>query len=106
MSIKVVPRWLPDHSSRILTVGVILALLYFGRQVLMPLALAIMLSLLMAPAVRALRRIGVGRTSSVFIVRRTFAVSCLTVVVALGAQVLRTAESLPQYEATIHHKLE
>ena len=106
MSAKTVARWLPNHSSRILSVVLILTLLYFGRQVLIPLALAIMLSLLMAPAVRALRRIGVGHTSSVFIVVLTLAVSCLTVVLALGAQVLRTAESLPQYEATIHHKLE
>ena len=106
MSVKQAPRWLPNHSSRILTVGAILALLYFGRHVLIPLALAIMLSLLVAPAVRALRRIGVGRTLSVLIVVLTLAVSCLTVVVVLGAQVLRIAESLPQYEATIHRKLE
>ncbi len=33
------------------------------------------------------------------------AVSCLAVTIALGAQVLRIAESLPQYEATIHRKL-
>ena len=37
--------------------GVILALLYLGRSVLIPLALAIMLSLLVAPFVRGLRRI-------------------------------------------------
>lgn len=105
MSVKQAPRGLPNHSSRILTAGATLALLYFGRHVLIPLALAIMLSLLMAPAVRALRRIGVGRTSSVLMVVLTLAVSCLTVAVGLGAQVLRIAESLPQYEATIHRKL-
>ena len=99
------PRGLCDHTSRILTAGAFVALLYFGRHVLMPLALAIMISLLMAPAVRALRRIGVGRTSSVLIVVLTLAVSCLTVAVVLGAQVLRIAESLPQYEHTIHRKL-
>jgi predicted PurR-regulated permease PerM len=104
-SLEKAPWGLRDHTSRILTSGAILALLYFGRHVLMPLALAIMISLLMAPAVRALRRIGVGRTSSVLIVVLTLAVSCLTVAVVLGAQVLRIAESLPQYEDTIHRKL-
>ena len=99
------PRWLHHHSSRILTAGAIFGMLYFGRHVLMPLALAIMISLLMAPAVRGLRRIGVGRTASVLIVVLTLAVSCLTVAVVLGAQVLRIAESLPQYEDTIHRKL-
>ena len=106
MSAKQAPRWLPNYGSRILTAGAALALLYFGRHVLIPLALAIMLSLLVAPAVRALRRIGVGRSLSVLVVVLTLAVSCLTVAVVLGAQVLRIAESLPQYEATIHRKLE
>jgi predicted PurR-regulated permease PerM len=38
-----------DHSSRVVTAGIILALLYLGRSVLIPLALAIMLSLSVAP---------------------------------------------------------
>jgi predicted PurR-regulated permease PerM len=106
MSVKQAPRGLRNHSSRILTAGATLALLYFGRHVLIPLALAMMLSLLVAPAVRALRRIGVGRTLSVLVVVLMLAVSCVTVAVVLGAQVLRIAESLPQFEATIHRKLE
>ncbi len=97
--------WVSDRTGAILASGVVLALLYFGRQVLIPLALAIMISLLLAPAVRALRRVGVGRTCSVLVVVLTLAVSCLTVALVLGAQVLRIAESLPQYEATIHRKL-
>ncbi|HXR20063.1 MAG TPA: AI-2E family transporter [Steroidobacteraceae bacterium] len=103
--LETAPRGLRDYTRRILTAGAVLALLYFGRHVLMPLALAIMVSLLMAPAVRALRRIGIGRTSSVLIVVLTLAVSCLMIGVVLGAQVLRIAESLPQYEHTIHRKL-
>jgi predicted PurR-regulated permease PerM len=103
--LETTPRWLHSHSSRILSAGAVLGLLYFGRHVLIPLALAIMISLLMAPAVRTLRRIGVGRASSVLIVVLTLTVSCLGVTVVLGAQALRIAESLPQYEATIHRKL-
>ena len=56
--VEAVPGWLRDHSSRIVTAGIVLALLYLGRSVLIPLALAIMLSLLVAPLVRAVRRIG------------------------------------------------
>jgi predicted PurR-regulated permease PerM len=103
--LETTPRWLHSHSSRILSAGAVLGLLYFGRHVLIPLALAIMISLLMAPAVRTLRRIGVGRASSVLIVVLTLTVSSLAVTVVLGAQALRIAESLPQYEATIHRKL-
>jgi len=57
--------WLRGHSSRIMTAGIVLAILYLGRSVLIPLVLAVMLSLLVAPLVRAaLRRIRVGRTIS------------------------------------------
>ena len=105
MSVKEAPGWLRDHSSRIMTAGIILALLYLGRSVLIPLALAIMLSLLVAPLVRALRRLRVGRTSSVLVAVVALAVSCMGVAAALGTQVLRIAESLPQYESNVQRKL-
>ena len=105
MSVKEAPGWLRDHSSRIMTVGIILALLYLGRSVLIPLALAIMLSLLVAPLVLALRRLRVGRTASVLIAVVALAVSCMGVATVLGTQVLRIAESLPQYESNIQRKL-
>ena len=44
---------LRDHSSHVTTAGIILALLCLGRSVLIPLALAIMLSLLVARLIRA-----------------------------------------------------
>ncbi len=105
MSVKEAPGWLRDHSSRIMTVGIVLALLYLGRSVLIPLALAIMLSLLVAPLIRALRRLRVGRTASVLVAVVALAVSCMGVAAALGTQVLRIAESLPQYESNVQRKL-
>jgi predicted PurR-regulated permease PerM len=105
MSVKKAPGWLRDHGSRIVTAGIILALLYLGRSVLIPLALAIMLSLLVAPLVRALRRLRVGRTTSVLVAVVALAVSCMGVAAALGTQVLRIAESLPQYESNVQRKL-
>ena len=99
------PQWLRDHGSHMVTAGIVLALLYVGRDVLVPLALAIMLSFLMAPVVRALRRIGVGHTPSVLMAVLTLTVSCMAVAVVLGIQTLRLAESLPQYEATVQRKL-
>jgi predicted PurR-regulated permease PerM len=105
MSFKQAPAWLRDHSGRFMTAAVVLALLYLGRLVLIPLALAIMLSLLVAPLVRALRRLRVGRTSSVLVAVVVLAVSCMGVAAVLGTQVLRIAESLPQYESNVQHKL-
>jgi predicted PurR-regulated permease PerM len=97
--------WLRDHSSRVMTAGIILALLYLGRSVLIPLALAIMLSLLVAPLIRALRRLRIGRASSVFVAVVALIVSCVGVAAALGSQVLHIAESLPQYESNVQRKL-
>src|SRR5450755_1044416 len=105
MSVKKAPGWLRDHGSRIVTAGIILALLYLGRSVLIPLALAIMLSLLVAPLVRALRRLRIGRASSVLVAVVALTVSCVGVAAALGAQILHIAESLPQYESNVQRKL-
>jgi predicted PurR-regulated permease PerM len=99
------PLVLGALGNRILMAGVILALLYFGREVLIPLALAIMLSLLLAPFVRALRRIGAGRTSSVLVTVLAFTVLLATFAAALGIQVLRIADGLPQYQANVQRKL-
>jgi predicted PurR-regulated permease PerM len=97
--------WLRDHSSRIMTAGVILALLYLARSVLIPLALAIVLSLLVTPLIRALRRLGVGRASSVLVAVAALTVLCVGVAAALGTQILHIAESLPQYESNVQRKL-
>jgi hypothetical protein len=43
---------LRDHAIGIIAFATVLALLYVGRDVLIPLALALMLSLLLAPLVR------------------------------------------------------
>jgi predicted PurR-regulated permease PerM len=105
MSVKEKSGWLRDHSSRIVTSGIVLAILYLGRSVLIPLVLAVMLSLLVAPLVRALRRLRVGKTSSVLIAVVAVAVSCVAVAATLGTQVLRIAESLPQYQSNVQGKL-
>src|ERR1700692_2568969 len=97
--------WLRDHTNRIMTAGIVLALLYLGRSVLIPLALAIMLSLLVAPLIRALRRLRIGRASSVLVAVAALTVLCVGVAAALGTQVLHIAESLPQYESNVQRKL-
>ncbi len=91
---------LRDHSSRIIAAGVILALLYLGRSVLIPLALAIMLSLLVAPLIRVLRRLRIGRASSVLVAVAALTLSFVGIAAALGAQILHIAKSLPRGSST------
>jgi predicted PurR-regulated permease PerM len=97
--------WLRDHSNRVMTAGIILALLYLGRSVLIPLALAIMMSLLVAPLIRALRRLRIGRASSVLVAVAALTVLSVGVAAALATQVLHIAESLPQFESNVQRKL-
>jgi predicted PurR-regulated permease PerM len=97
---------LRERSGGIVAVAITLTLLYFGRDVLIPLTLALMLGLLVAPLVRVLRGIGLSRTPSVLIAVVALALVCGAVAVALGIQVLRMASSLPQYQQTIQQKLQ
>ena len=105
MGVAQATGWLRDHSSRVMTAGIILALLYLGRSVLIPLALAIMLSLLVAPLIRALRRLRIGKASSVLAAVAGLTVLCVGVAAALGTQILHIAESLPHYESNLQRKL-
>ena len=96
---------LRDRAINILAFAAVLALLYVGRDVLIPLAVALMLSLLIAPLVRRLKRIGLGQTPAVLVAVLSLTLVATAAAVVLGTQVLRMAASLPHYETTIQHKL-
>ncbi len=89
----------------IIATATLLALLYFARDVLVPITLAVILSLLMAPLVRLLRRIGFGHIMSVLAAVLVFALSFAAVAGVIGSQLVHMAQSLPRYERTIQHKL-
>jgi predicted PurR-regulated permease PerM len=94
-----------NRAIGILATTAILALLYVGRDVLLPITLAVILSLLIAPLVRRLRRMRLGPTLSVLLAVLTLTLSFAAVAAVIGVQVARMASSLPQYEDTIHEKL-
>jgi predicted PurR-regulated permease PerM len=99
----------PSRNSRalsILAAGTILALLYFARDVLVPITLAVILSLLINPLVRLLRRLGMGQSSSPWAAVLLFVLACAGFAAVLGGQMVRMAASLPQYQETIQAKLE
>lgn len=97
---------LRDRSSAIVAGVAVLALLYFGRDVFIPLTLALMLSLLLAPLVRRLRQVGLGPTPSVLAAVLVLVLTAAAIALVLGTQVVRMAASLPQYQQTIQQKLE
>ena len=96
---------LRDRAIGVIAFATVLALLYFGRDVLIPFTVALILSLLIAPLVRRLRRIGLGRVPSVLVAVLISAFMVTAAAGVLGTQVLRMAASLPQYERTIQQKL-
>ena len=85
---------------------VVVAALYFGREVLVPIALAVLLSFVLAPLVRLLQYGFVPRVLSVI------AVTVVALAVALGlaavmvTQVNQLAGELPRYESTLRDKVQ
>ena len=94
-----------DRALGIIAFTAVMALLYFGRDVLIPFTVALMMSLLIAPLVLRLRRIGLSQTAAVLVAVVGLALAIGVAAAVLGTQVLRMAESLPQYEKTLQQKL-
>jgi predicted PurR-regulated permease PerM len=109
---------LPSRSARassaisessltvILLVGGIVAALYLGREVLVPIALALLLSFVLAPLVRCLQAWRFPRIIAVSIV----AIFAFAIIFGLGAfmvsQVSQLANDLPRYESNLTDKIQ
>jgi predicted PurR-regulated permease PerM len=89
-----------------LTVAVVvIAGLYLGREVLVPITLALLLSFLLAPLVGLLRRIGLPKTVSVLLATVLALGVILLLGTIIGTQVASLADGLPSYEGTIANKI-
>ena len=94
-----------ERALGIIATATVLAMLYFAREVLVPITLAFILSLLIAPLVRMLRRTGLGQTLSVLAAVLVLAFSFAAVAGVIGSQLVHMSASLPHYERTVEHKL-
>ena len=97
---------IPPTSLGTLAVGVVtVAALYFGREVVVPMALAILLGFALAPLVLLLRRWHLGRVPSVIAV----VVLAFLMIVGIGAfvgnQLAHLAGELPGYQTNIAQKI-
>ncbi len=84
---------------------VIIVVLYFGRDVLVPFLLAVLLGFLLDPLVDRLRHWGLARGLAVALV-----LSCAVSVVGAmsylaGSQVIQLSRNLPTYQSTVQQKL-
>lgn len=91
--------------ASVLLVVAVMAALYLGRDILVPVTLAILLSFVLVPAVRALRRLRVPRAAAVLLVV-TVAFGALfgigSLIASEGAQL---ASDLPRYSLTMRDKV-
>jgi len=92
-------------AKLIFGIGVV-AILYFGREVFVPLAVAILLTFILAPAVRALRRWRFGRFPSILTVVLIAFLALFGFGMVLGEQVAHLAAALPKYQDTLTKKIE
>jgi len=85
---------------------VLVGVIYLGREVLMPIALALLMSFVLAPLVGLLQRIYVPRVAAVFLV----VLVAFSGVFALGglmvSQVNQLAGDLPSYQSTLREKIQ
>lgn len=97
---------MPGSGVEMLQVAaIVVAILYFAREMLIPVVLAVLLSFVLAPIVRALGKLYVPRVAAVLLtVVLGFGV-ILGVGAVMGRQASSVAADLPAYKATVAEKL-
>jgi len=89
----------------VLVTATVIAILYFAREVFVPITLAILLSFLLAPAVRWLRRLRVGRVTAVgFTAMLAFMAIAGFAAVVVG-EISSLAQQLPEYRYNLQTKI-
>lgn len=95
-----------SRNTTLLSIVLVVAVLYFAREIFIPLTLAVLFSFLLAPLVTRLRRWGVWRVPSVLIVV-TFAFALLAVIgVLMTSQLTDLGRKMPEYQHNVHQKLQ
>ena len=99
------PNVSPTLNAMLIDV-IVVAAMYFAREVLIPIALAGILSFMLAPVVRFLQRFRLPRVVAVLIVAALAFAAIFALARTLVSEVERLAEDLPAYQATIATKIE
>ena len=84
---------------------VIVVALYLGREVLIPITLAVLLSFILAPLVALLQRMGLPKVPSVLLSVVAALGAILILGAVIGTQIASLAQDLPRYQTTVEHKI-
>ncbi len=87
------------------TGGIIIAGLYFGKLLFIPLALAIFLTFLLSPVISILRRWYIPRGFAVCLVTLAAFATIAGMGLVMSRQVVNLAEQLPFYQSTLMNKI-
>lgn len=98
--------WTLSALATTLFVVLAVAILYFAREILVPIAIAILLSFVLAPFVKLLRKIGLGKTLAVGVVVFTAFLVAVGLGAILARQISDLASEAPRYQLTVTHKIE
>ncbi len=96
---------LPSAAHAATLAAVLIAGLYFGRSVLVPLALAVLLSFVLSPLVLTVRKTHAPRPIAVALVVMCVVAAVAALGLVMARQVTDLAAELPKYETTLSEKL-
>jgi predicted PurR-regulated permease PerM len=99
------PNVSPTLNAMLIGV-IVVGVMYFAREVLIPIALATILSFMLAPLVRVLQRFRLPRVLAVLVVAVLAFAAIFALARTLVTEVERLAENLPTYQETIANKIE
>jgi predicted PurR-regulated permease PerM len=83
----------------------VVAFLYFARDVIVPVALAVLLSFLLAPAVRWLRRLHIGRVPAVTLTVLIAFLAMLGFAAIIVQEISTLAQQIPEYRSNLETKI-
>ncbi|UZF93451.1 AI-2E family transporter [Bosea sp. NBC_00550] len=96
----------PSDGVASLAIGAfIIAALYFGREVFVPVALAVLFSFVLAPLVKGLQKLRVPRALAVITVVLTAFAGLAILTMAMVGQATQLAGQLPIYQSTMRAKI-
>lgn len=94
-----------DMLATLFAVMFSVSVLYIGRDVLVPIAIAVLLSFVLSQPILVLRRLGLPRVLAVMVVVVAALFVAFAVSAALTRQVSELAVDLPKYQTTISGKI-
>ena len=107
-AVRIVPAAIPEVKSLLrLAIGaMVIAALYFGKDVLIPITLAVMLSFLLSPIVNLLERLRLGRAPAVILAMLGALGIFGLVATLIGSQAASLTADAPVYAKTIESKFQ